>query len=180
MNSCAYFVEVHKRRVHNTEKSFKCSECDYAAKILCDLQNHKMRMHSTDKSYKCDVCKEGFSTATRRNNHIAQGKVVQTTSNVHFLDFKRDILVTNSFGNLRNASNTDTIRIGVCLETFSIFLRTHVSDFAICYLLVHERGPHFSCSKCDYKTHTKNLLQMHIKARHTSTEVRFHSCTCSL
>ena len=85
MNSYSYFVEVHKRRVHNTEKSFKCSVCDYAAKILCDLQNHKMRMHSTDRSYKCDVCEEGFTTATRRNNHIAQGKVVTRLESVFFL-----------------------------------------------------------------------------------------------
>ena len=96
-NSYSSFVEVHKRRIHNTEKSFKCSECDYAAKILCDLQNHRMRMHSTDRSYKCDVCEEGFSTATRRNNHIAQGEVMHTASNVHFTDFERDVSVNTSF-----------------------------------------------------------------------------------
>ena len=117
MNSYFSFVDVHKKRLHNNEKSFKCSECDYAAKIPCDLQNHKMRMHSTDRSYKCDVCKEGFSTATRRNNHIAQGKVMQTTSNVHLSDLKRDISVTTSFGNQRNVSSTEKIRIGVFHET---------------------------------------------------------------
>ena len=180
MNSYVSFVEVHKRRVHNTEKSFKCSECDYAANILCDLQNHRMRMHSTDRSYKCDLCEEGFSTATRRNNHIAQGEVMHTASNVHFTDFEKDVLLNTSFRNWRNASNTDKMRIGVFLATFCIFLHTYVSDFFILYILVHERGPHFPCTECCYKTHTKNLLQMHIKARHTSTEVRFRSRTCSL
>ncbi len=91
-------LKMHINRVHNNEKSFKCTECEdrfffskaameihrntihYDLKFECDicgqklksknyLRVHKQTVHEGDKS-KCDLCSKEFSSCSNFRRHM--------------------------------------------------------------------------------------------------------------
>ena len=56
---------------HNTEKAFKCDQCDFAGHTQARLDTHKKNMH-LPKSIKCDLCEYVTTTKQNLKIHIMQ------------------------------------------------------------------------------------------------------------
>merc|ERR1711860_287648 len=59
----------HMRRVHTTERNFKCEECDKAFKTKCNLKDHMDRHRGVKKAF-CEICKKGFWDNDKLNVHM--------------------------------------------------------------------------------------------------------------
>ena len=50
-------IWAHKKRIHDGEKKYDCSHCDYATnESVAHLRYHIKRMHSSMKDLQCDEC----------------------------------------------------------------------------------------------------------------------------
>ena len=60
---------VKDLKIHNKEKSNKCSQCDYSSSHTGHLRAH-MKIHNGEKSKKCNQCDYASSSASDLRKHL--------------------------------------------------------------------------------------------------------------
>merc|ERR1719408_123153 len=62
-------LQIHKRRVHESNPKYKCQECGYTARSKYRLGVHK-RKHTGLKPLLCPCCGKGYADPINLNKHI--------------------------------------------------------------------------------------------------------------
>ncbi|KPJ17536.1 Zinc finger protein 93 [Papilio machaon] len=62
------YYTTHMRRIHRTEKNYKCNDCGKMFLTKYELNNHRVK-HKTEKNYVCDVCSKQFKSKPGLSKH---------------------------------------------------------------------------------------------------------------
>ena len=54
---------------HSGEKPNKCNQCQFSSITLSRQKLHIMRIHSGERPYKCNICPSAFTTAGNLQDH---------------------------------------------------------------------------------------------------------------
>ena len=63
-------LKVHKRYVHSSERSFKCTACPKAYKSNVELRDHE-RTHTDIYDFSCDICAKQFQFRKTLKVHMS-------------------------------------------------------------------------------------------------------------
>jgi transcription elongation factor Elf1 len=153
-------IQLEKHLVcHETNKPYKCDECDFATAYPDGLAKHKYNVHETvgRKLFQCQLCNVQLRSKGTYVEHIGR----------HFNQRKK--------------------RCDVCNKTFptasqlAAHRRIHADPKVPCevcgkllrnkhklkvHLLVHSGQKDFACPYCNYVTYVKHNLKKHCVARH--------------
>lgn len=55
------YYTTHMRRIHGTEKNYKCKDCGKKFLMKYELNNHRVK-HKTEKDFVCDICSKQFKS----------------------------------------------------------------------------------------------------------------------
>ncbi|EAT39342.1 AAEL008838-PA, partial [Aedes aegypti] len=59
---------VHMLRIHSSGNQFPCGECDKSFKCVSNLKTH-MRVHTKERPYQCDFCPKTFGYLSDKRRH---------------------------------------------------------------------------------------------------------------
>ena len=65
-------LRTHNKTVH--PQNFDCSNCDFKAKTISDIDNHILKKHSGQNNFGCDKCDKTFTSEIRQAMHKRQHK----------------------------------------------------------------------------------------------------------
>ena len=63
-------LKLHKKKLHNQRRKYKCSACDKTFIQREDLKKHKVRTHNGKQPFKCQKCDVSFSKQRDLEKHI--------------------------------------------------------------------------------------------------------------
>ena len=115
-----------------------------------------MKIHDDSKSFKCDVCFKVFD----RNSNLVQHYRTHTGEkpfNCQLCDSKfakKSSLIRHQ----ATHSEIRSFKCSICPEGRFFKTKSQLSNH-----MVYHFEPKFSCSHCDYKTHTTSNLKKHKK-----------------
>ena len=138
-----------------TEKLFKCRTCDKIFSNKGNLNQH-MKIHDKSKVFKCDVCLKRFpckaNLKMHYRTHTREKPFACQVCDKKFA--RKDNLVRHR----ATHSDVRSFKCSICPE--SRFFKTKAG---LTNHIVFHYEPKFACSHCDYKTHTKQSLNKHLK-----------------
>ncbi|CAH2062197.1 unnamed protein product, partial [Iphiclides podalirius] len=62
------YYTAHMRRIHGTEKNYRCKICDKTFLMNYELRNHQIK-HVKEKNVECELCSERFKTKSALIRH---------------------------------------------------------------------------------------------------------------
>ena len=139
-----------------TEKRFECDVCHRSYSAKGNFIQH-MKIHNDSKRFKCDICSKGFHRKSNLNIHyrIHTGEKPFACQICDRKFTVKCALVQHQ----ATHSEIKSFKCSICPE--GRFFKT--KSQLINHMVFHYE-PKFSCSHCDYKSHTKCNLKTHEKS----------------
>ena len=81
---------------HSGEKPNKCNQCQFSSITLSRLKLHIMRIHSGERPYKCNICPSAFTTASNLQDHRKNTQEKNQTSAKTVLKLSSIVLLLKS------------------------------------------------------------------------------------
>ena len=78
-NSSTISVDASLISVHEGEKPFKCTICDYKCSTNQHMTLHISSVHEDKKPFKCNICDKSFSETCAIKNHTLHGEKLDTS-----------------------------------------------------------------------------------------------------
>ena len=134
---------------------FKCQICDKRYLSIETLNQH-IKIHDESKAFKCDVCLKVFPYKSKLQIHyrIHTGEkpfACQVCDRKFAL--KGDLVRHQA-----THSDVRSFKCSICPEG-----RVFKTKHGLRNHMVYHYEPKFVCSRCDYKTHRKCILDKHLK-----------------
>ena len=158
-----YKMKIHIERVHEKIKRYACEQCPNKYYCRDELKRHIENVHDEIKRHICQQC--GYGTARK----LALDRHMVSVHSIGDMTFKCEKCPFGSMAKSKMRQHIsdvhDKIRDYVCEECGHAFsqkssLKTHKQ----CVHTVGEKK--FKCDQCPYKSHVKQLLNMHVKKKH--------------
>ena len=138
-----------------TEKSFKGQICDKRFFKKSNLNQH-MKIHNKSNAFKCDICMKVFSKKCNLVVHyrIHTGEKPFACQVCDRKFSRKDILVRHQ----ATHNEVRSFKCSICPEGRYFKTKARLTNH-----MVFHYEPKFACSHCEYKAHTKQSLDKHVK-----------------
>ena len=138
-----------------TEKQFNCQVCHRSYSNKKSLNQH-MKIHDNSKGFKCDVCLKMFQSKSHLKRHYTTHTGEKPfTCQICDRKFVQKVQLLN---HQTTHNEIKTFKCSICPEGRCFKTKSQLSHH-----MVYHYEPKFSCSHCDFKTHTKSNLNRHEK-----------------
>ena len=192
-------LQAHYKNIHLEKKKISCEYelCEHLANCRYKLKKHVEAVHLKLKPFKCEVCGKTFNRKMHLESHRSvHSDTVKYKFVCEFCDFKSNH--NTNFKNHINAVHLGkrTYTCDTCDKAFTqkSHVRTHIKNVHLnskpflCKFCdkrfassqaanIHEKGvhndfdcdPEFSCDICQFKSHYRDSLKKHKKAKHENS-----------
>ncbi|KAL6067015.1 hypothetical protein STEG23_031250 [Scotinomys teguina] len=175
----------HRRRTHNVEKRFECTECSKVYHWKSDLTAHQ-KTHTQERIYECKGCGKAFFRRSHLNAHerIHTGeKPYKCTECKKAFNYKSDLT-----RHKKTHLGEKPYKCEVCMKNFSrksklsIHQRTHTGEKPYectecrktfshksqltAHRIIHSSENFYECKECNKSFHWKCQLTAHQKTAH--------------
>ena len=145
-------------KVHDESKSLKCDVCLKILPNKSALIRH-YRTHTGEKPFVCQICDRKFS---QKNNLVKHQAIHTGKKPFSCLICNKKFSQKSTLVRHQNThSDVRSFKCSICPEG-----RYFKSNRDLKRHMIYHYEPKFSCSHCDYKTHTKGNLKTHMKRHH--------------
>ena len=165
-----FYLKAHIKKIHNAQKKFPCSDCEYEASSNRMLSYHTNTAHSEAKPFQCEVCKKSFKMKGLLVTHVKQVHAnvakfsCEQCSYVTKTQFQLKVHIDSIHSNLRPFS-CDT-----CKATFKVksSLNNHIKS-------VHQKEQ-YPCRFCEVKFNNNTTRQSHETVVHKGGSLAKFKC----
>ena len=142
--------------VHNNSKIFNCNICHRSYSTKGNLNLH-MRVHDDLKGFKCNICFKNFQS----QNDIKKHYRIHTGEKPFSCQIcdKKFVQKIQLIQHEATHSKIKSFKCSICPEGRFFKTKKGLKEH-----MVFHFEPKYSCSHCDYKTHTKSNLTRHEKS----------------
>ena len=170
-------MKQHEYTKHkNTEKRFKCIECDYKSVSKQTLQNHLNGVHLGLRPFKCKACGQGFTQQSHMNSHY---KRVHLALKPHICEFCERGFASKQQMKLHITANHDDSTGAKKLKCVVCEFTTNSNKSLKNHAYQHGEYKPFPCEECDKAFVTITELKTHIINAHTD-EVAYPCSHCTV
>ncbi|XP_014217624.1 zinc finger protein 184-like [Copidosoma floridanum] len=172
------------RRSCKMETRLFCPDCAFGTKSRENLAIHEERVHGEPGIYPCPRCDKLYRWRYLLMKHLETCYPLRPVSPIKpgqmlvcclRCDTAENYMVCQPgerrTADCRACGSKLWYRCSTCAKEYQSVrtMRTHVRFQC-------QKLPSFQCAHCDFKTYLKPNLEVHLRARHSQTEVKEHKC----
>ena len=171
-------LKQHRLQKHQSglkDKRCSCSYCDYTAHNWNTLKIHIEGKHPEhgEKKHFCDVCGEGFIFEENFHFH-KKNKHEKNVCNICGLALSKNSSMSDHMISIHKVKGSQKFVCEIC--AFSTFSKPLLKN----HKRMHDEQKNLKCPHCDYKTHDKSRVHVHIDSKHPDQYAKKFDCShCS-
>ena len=175
-----FMLKQHRLQKHLSEQKNKpqkcsCPYCDYAAHNWNTLKAHIEGKHPEhgEKKHFCDICGEGFIFEENWRLH-KKNKHEKNVCNICGLALSKNSSMSDHMISIHKVKGSQKFVCEIC--AFSTFSKPLLKN----HKRMHDEQKNLKCPYCDYKTHDKSRVHVHIDSKHPDQyDKKFFCSHCS-